>query len=163
MDSQLSQSIQHCEDALAGAARQKWEAERRRRGHTGYTSSLESPEDMRAGLGFELYDPELAHDDWKHEIPPPPRVVLETATGSRKEANIDEDNDDGGNDCVEIEGGGYLMKLKKGDGLGKRTKTFFKMNKKKSISPTPEELDSNYSTSSSDRSEERRVGKECPV
>lgn len=150
MDSQLSQSIQHREDALAGAARQKWEAERRRRGHTGYTCSPESPEDMTAGLGFELYDPELVHDDWKHELPPPPLVVLETAIGGKKEVDIDEYNDDGGDDGVEIEGGGYLMKPKKGDGLGKRTKTFFGMNRKKSISPTPEELDSNYSTSSSD-------------
>lgn len=150
MDSQLSQSIQHREDALAGAARQKWEAERRRRGHTGYTCSPESPEDMTAGLGFELYDPELAHDDWKHELPPPPLVVLETATGGKKEVDIDEDNDDGGDDRVDIEGGGYLMKPKKGDGIGKRTKTFFGMNRKKSISPAPEELDWNYSTSSSD-------------
>ena len=150
MDSQLSQSIQHREDALAGAARQKWEAECRRRGHTGYVSSLESPEDGAAALGFELYDPELAHDDWKHELPTPPRVLLETATGSTKEVDTDEDSGDGGDDHVEIEGGEYLMKQKKGDGLGMRTKTFFGMNRKKFISPAQEELDSNYSTSSSE-------------
>ena len=150
MDSQLSQSIQHREDALAGAARQKWEAECRRRGHTGYASSLESPEDGAAALGFELYDPELAHDDWKHELPIPPRVLLETATGSRKGVDTDEDSGDGGDYHMEIEGGEYLMKPKKGDGLGMRTKTFFGMNRKKSILPAQEELDSNYSTSSSE-------------
>lgn len=150
MDSQLSRSIQHREDALAGTARQKWEAECRIWGHTGYTSSPESPEDRAAGSGFKLYGPELAHDDWKHELPPPLPVVLETATGGTKEVDIDEDNDGRGDDRVEIEEGGYLMKPKKGDGLGKRTKTFFGMNRKKLILAAPEELDSNYSASSSD-------------